>query len=71
MKSKAIALTFAAMAAALAPAGTALAQRTSAPVESASELQGNNGILLAGVAAVAIIAGIIIIADDDNEPVSA
>lgn len=46
------------------------ASRFSQPVtESASDLEGENGILLAILAAAAIIAGIIIIADDDgNSP---
>lgn len=73
MKFKSVALGLAAMAAVTAPIGAAAvaADRASAPVQSANELEGNNGILIGVVAAVAIIAGIIIIADDDDEPISA
>lgn len=45
--------------------------RTSAPVEGESELEGGSGILIAVLAAAAIIAGIVIAADDGNdEPLS-
>ncbi|MHA6333178.1 hypothetical protein ACXYL9_05790 [Qipengyuania sp. CAU 1752] len=73
MKLKTIALSVAAMGAALAPVGASAvsADRVSAPVESASELEGNSGILIGILAAAAVIAGIIIIADDDEDPVSA
>lgn len=72
MKFKSFAIGLAAMTAAIAPVGaTALAtQRAAAPVESANQLEGENGILIAVLAAAAIIAGIIIIADDDEEPTS-
>ncbi|UIP08038.1 hypothetical protein LY632_06500 [Erythrobacter sp. SDW2] len=68
MKLKSLALGLAAMAAAIAPLGASSlsAQRASAPVESANQLEGNSGILIGVVAAAAIIAGIIIIADDDD-----
>ncbi len=46
------------------------ADRASAPVGSASNLEGENGILIALLAAAAVIAGIIIIADGDDEPTS-
>ena len=49
------------------------ADRISAPVaQDESELQGGSGILLAILAAAAVIAGIIIIADNgDDTPISA
>ncbi len=46
------------------------AERTTAPTEQASELEGGTGIIIAILAAAAIIAGIIIIADDDDEATS-
>lgn len=71
MKLKSLALGAAAMAAVVAPIGASAiaAERVSAPVGAANELEGSNGIIIGVVAAAAIIAGIIIIADDD-EPVS-
>lgn len=72
MKLKPLALGLAALAAAVAPVGASAlsAQRASAPVDAASELEGENGILIGVVAAAAIIAGIIIISDDGDEPIS-
>lgn len=71
MKLKSLAVGIAALAAAVAPVGASAlaAQRSAAPVEDANELQGT-GLLLGIVAAAAVIAGIIIIADD-SDPVSA
>lgn len=48
----------------------AQADRASAPVDGFEQLEGENGILIALLAAAAVIAGIIIIADGDNEPTS-
>ncbi len=48
------------------------ADRASAPVGATSELEGGSGIILAILAAAAIIAGIIIAADnEDDVPTSA
>lgn len=72
MKLKSIALGLAALAAVAAPVGASAlaAERAAAPVGSANELEGDNGILIGVVAAAAIIAGIIIISDDGDEPIS-
>ncbi|WP_321323536.1 hypothetical protein [uncultured Parasphingorhabdus sp.] len=45
-------------------------QRTDATPGSLEKLEGENGILIALLAAAAVIAGIIIIADGDDEPTS-
>ncbi|WP_114520649.1 hypothetical protein [Altererythrobacter sp. ZODW24] len=75
MKTKFIAPAVASIALAATPiaAQATTADRASAPVSSASNLEGGSGILIALLAAAAVIAGIIIIADgdDDDEPTSA
>ncbi|VWX57619.1 hypothetical protein [Sphingorhabdus sp. 109] len=45
-------------------------QRTDATPGNLEKLEGENGILIALLAAAAVIAGIIIIADGDDEPTS-
>lgn len=42
--------------------------RSAAPVVSENELEGESGILIALLVAAAVIAGIIIIADDNDSP---
>ena len=44
--------------------------RAPAPVEGESQLQGGSGLLIAVLAAAAVIAGIVIAADGDADPVS-
>ncbi len=71
MKLKPFALGLAALAVAAVPVGAAAvsADRAIAPVGAANELEGDNVILIGVVAAAAIIAGIIIISDDEpNSP---
>lgn len=72
MKLKSVAIGLAALAAAVAPVGASAlsAQRSAAPVEDANELQGT-GLIIGIVAVAAIIGGIILIADDSDDPVSA
>ena len=50
----------------------AQAQRADAPVEASEQLEGENGVLIAILAAAAVIAGIIILleGDSEDEPVS-
>ncbi len=73
MKFRNIALATAALSLAASPAiAEAAFERSVAPVEGESELEGGSGILIAVLAAAAVIGGIIIIADnDDDDPVSA
>lgn len=75
MMIKKLTLATAAMALAISPTVTHAAQanvdRVSAPVKAESDLEGGNSIILYVLAAVAVIVGIIIIADDNEEPVSA
>ncbi len=67
MKFRNIALATAALSLATAPAiAQANFDRASAPIEGESEFEGN-GIILGVLAAAAIIAGIVIIADDGND----
>lgn len=74
MLIKKLSLATAAAALALSPtigyAAQANVDRSSAPTAAESNLEGN-GIILALLAAAAVIAGIILIADGDDEPVSA
>ncbi|MBV7259274.1 hypothetical protein [Erythrobacter crassostreae] len=68
MKFRNLALATAAVSLAASPAiAEAAFDRASAPVEGESELSGENGILIALLAAAAVIAGIIVIASDDGE----
>ncbi len=68
MKLKSLGLAVAALGLATAPvAAQAVASDRSAPIASASELEGQNGVLIAVLAAAAVIAGIVIIADDDDD----
>ena len=69
MKIRNLALATAAVSLAASPAiAEAAFERASAPVESESDLEGENGILIAVLGAAAVIGGIIIIAsNDDNE----
>jgi len=73
MKFRNLALATAALSLAASPAiAEAAFERTVAPVEAESEIQGSSGILIAVLAGAAIIGGIILIADnDDDDPVSA
>nr|WP_298926002.1 hypothetical protein [uncultured Erythrobacter sp.] len=67
MKFRNLALATAAVSLAASPAiAEAAFERTSAPVEGESELEGEGGILIALLAAAAVIAGIIVIASGDD-----
>ena len=69
MKLRNLALATAAATFVAAPVvAQASLERTTAPIEG-ENLEGENGILIAVLAAAAVIAGIIIIADD-NDPTS-
>ena len=69
MKIRSLAAAAAVLSLATAPAIAEVSYaRTSAPVEGENEIGG--GMLLGVLAAAAIIAGIVIIADGDNKPVS-
>ena len=66
MKIRTLALAVGALSLAASPAiAEAAFERSIAPVEGESEVQGS-GILLAALAAAAVIGGIIVIADDDD-----
>ncbi|QFT77035.1 hypothetical protein [Erythrobacter sp. THAF29] len=68
MKFRNVALATAAVSLAASPAiAEAAFDRSTAPVEGESELEGGSGILIAILAAAAIIAGIIVAADDNGE----
>jgi len=71
MKLRNVALATAALSLAASPAiAEAAFERSNAPVEGESELAGS-GILIAVLGAAAVIGGIILIADnDDDEPAS-
>lgn len=70
MKFRTLAATAAALTLAASPA-VAQAERTSAPATKEAEMGGSGGIVLAILAIAAIIAGIIIAADsNDNNGVS-
>ena len=45
----------------------AQAERVGAPVEAGEQLEGENGILIAILAAAAVIAGLIILLEDDED----
>ena len=64
MKLRNVAVATAALSLVASPA-VAQAERTSAPASEESELRGS-GMVLAILAVAAIIAGIIILVDDDN-----
>ena len=69
MKIRTIAAATAAASLAVAPA--VAAERTVAPIAGESEMEGGSGIIIGILAAAAIIAGIIIAADsDDDAPTS-
>ena len=69
MKFRTLAIAAAALGLAAAPVA-AETIRTAAPVTGQSELEGNSSVFyILGVAA--IIAGIVIVASDDDEPASA
>lgn len=72
MKFRNVVAATAALSLAATPAiAEAAFDRAAAPVEGESELEGGSGIILAILAAAAVIAGIIIAADgDDDGPVS-
>lgn len=72
MKFRNVVAATAALSLAATPAiAEAAFDRAAAPVEGESELEGGSGIILAILAAAAVIAGIIIAADDGNdEPLS-
>lgn len=68
MKFRNLALATAAVSLAASPAiAEAAFERTGAPVEGESELEGEGGIIIALLAAAAVIAGIIILADDGED----
>ncbi|MEL6878206.1 MAG: hypothetical protein AAGL68_08935 [Pseudomonadota bacterium] len=72
MKIRTLAVATAAVSLAATPAiAEAAFDRTIAPVEGESELEGGSGIIIALLAAAAVIAGIVIAADGDDDPVSA
>ena len=49
----------------------AQAERVGAPIEASEQLEGENGVLIAILAAAAVIAGLIILLEDDtDEPAS-
>lgn len=67
MKFRNLALATAAVSLAASPAiAEAAFDRSTAPVEGESELEGEGGILIAILAAAAVIGGIIIIAGDSG-----
>ncbi len=71
MKIRTLAAATAAVSLAATPAiAEASFDRSIAPVEGESELEGGSGIIIAILAAAAVIAGIIIAADGDDDPVS-
>lgn len=66
MKIRTIALATAALSLAASPAiAQAAFDRSIAPIEGESELEGS-GLLLAILGAAAVVGGIIVIADDDD-----
>lgn len=68
MKFRNLALATAAVSLAASPAiAEAAFDRSAAPVEGESKLEGEGSIFLAILAAAAVIAGIIVIADDDGD----
>ena len=70
MKIRNVALATAALALAASPAiAEAAFERSVAPVQGESELEGGSTVLIAVLAAAAVVAGIDVIADDD-EPTS-
>ena len=73
MKFRTLAAAAAAITVAATPAiAEASFDRVAAPVSGESELEGGSGILLAVLAAAAVIAGIVLVADGgDDDPVSA
>ncbi len=72
MKFRTLAAATAAVSLAATPAiAEAAFDRSAAPVEGESELEGGSGIIIALLAAAAVIAGIVIAADGDDDPVSA
>ncbi|MEM6909234.1 MAG: hypothetical protein AAF494_11190 [Pseudomonadota bacterium] len=72
MKIRNLALATAALSLAASPAiAEAAFERSVAPLNGESELEGSSGIIIGVLAAAAVIGGIIIIADDDDdEPAS-
>ncbi len=67
MKFRNLALATAALSLAASPAiAEAAFERSVAPVESESELQGGSTLLIALLAAAAVVAGVVVIADDDD-----
>lgn len=66
-----IALAAAALSLAATPAiAEAAFDRSSAPLEGESEAAGGAGLLIGLLGAAAVIAGIIVVADDNDEPTS-
>lgn len=71
MKIRTLAAAAAVLSLATAPAIAEISlDRTPAPVEGESEVGGGSGLLIAILAGAAVIAGIVIAADDDDAPVS-
>lgn len=67
MKFRNIALATAALSLAATPAiAEAAFERSVAPVEGESEMQGGSTLLIALLGAAAVIAGVVVIADDDD-----
>ena len=72
MKIRTVVAATAALSLAATPAiAEAAFDRSIAPIEGESELEGGSGVLIAVLAAAAVIGGIIILADGDDDPVSA
>lgn len=71
MKIRTLAAVAAVLSLATAPAIAEVSlDRAPAPVEGESELAGGSGLLIAVLAAAAVIAGIVIASDGDDDPVS-
>lgn len=73
MKLKSLILGAAASAVALAPvtASAVVAPRAAAPIEGESQFGGEQGVLLGLLGAAALVALIVVVADGDDDPVSA
>ena len=71
MKIRTLAAAAAVLSLATAPAVAEISfDRASAPADKKNELAGGSGLLIAIGAAAAVIAGIVIASDGDDDPVS-
>lgn len=71
MKIRKFALAAAALSLAASPAiAQAAFDRSSAPFEGESEMEGTSGLLIAALAAAAVVGTVIAISDSDDEPTS-